>query len=66
MMIEIKTYQSENIFGKLKPTSKILYYKCSLKMWKNWKTQLTIAINLISSKDIIEERVMHSKNDYGL
>ena len=65
MMIEIKTYQSDNIFGKLKPSWKILYYKCSLKIWKKWKIQLTIAINLISSKDINEERVMHSKSDYG-
>ena len=28
-----------------------------------WKIQLTIAINLISSKDAEEERVMHSKSD---
>ena len=28
-----------------------------------WKIQLTIAINLISSKDNDEERVMHSKSD---
>ena len=25
-----------------------------------WKIQLTIAINFISSKDVAEERVMHS------
>ena len=28
-----------------------------------WKFQLTIAINFISSKDVGEERVMHSKSD---
>ena len=28
-----------------------------------WKTQLTIAINFISSKDTDKERVMHSKSD---
>ena len=28
-----------------------------------WEIQLTIAINLISSKDLDEERVMHSKNE---
>ena len=28
-----------------------------------WKIQLTIAINLISSKDVDEERIMHSTGD---
>ena len=28
-----------------------------------WKIQLTIAINFISSKDVDEESVMHSKSD---
>ena len=28
-----------------------------------WKSQLTIAINFISSKDTEEERVMHSNSD---
>ena len=28
-----------------------------------WKIQLTIAINFISSKDVDEERAMHSKRD---
>ena len=28
-----------------------------------WKTQLTIAINFISSKDTEEEHVMHSVSD---
>ena len=28
-----------------------------------WKIQLTIAINFISSKDVEEERVMHSRSD---
>ena len=27
-----------------------------------WKIQLTIAINFISSKDVAEERVMHSNS----
>ena len=34
--------------------------------WKielTWKSQLTIAINFISSKDTDEERVMHSKSN---
>ena len=29
-----------------------------------WKIQLTIAINLISSKDSDETRIMRSKSDY--
>ena len=28
-----------------------------------WKLQLTIAINFISSKNVEEERVMHSKSN---
>ena len=28
-----------------------------------WKVQLTIVINFISSKDINEEQLMHSKSD---
>ena len=28
-----------------------------------WKIQLTIAINFISSKDVDEKHLMHSKND---
>ena len=28
-----------------------------------WKIQLTIANNFISSKDVDEKRVMHSKSD---
>ena len=28
-----------------------------------WKTQLKMVINFISSKDIDEDRVMHSKSD---
>ena len=35
----------------------------NLKEFDNSKIQLTIAINIISSKDPDEKRVMHSKND---
>ena len=35
----------------------------SLKKSDTWKIQLTIAVNFISSKDVDEERVMHSKSD---
>ena len=30
----------------------------------SWKIQLPVAINFISSKDVEEERVMDSANDY--
>ena len=35
----------------------------NLQNSNTWKIQLTIAFNLISSKDVEEEHVMHSKND---
>ena len=35
-----------------------------LEAYDTWKNQLTIVINLISSKDDQEEGVMHSKNKY--
>ena len=50
MEIEIKHYQLENILIKLNHMEK-------------WKTQLTIAVNFISSKNTDEESVMHSKSD---
>ena len=34
-----------------------------LKKSDKWKTQLTIAFNVISSRGNDEERIMHSKND---
>ena len=37
--------------------------KNDLKKSDKWKTQLTIAFNVISSRDNNEEHVMHSKND---
>ena len=35
----------------------------NLQISDRWTIQLTIVINFISSKDIDEERVMHSKSD---
>ena len=35
----------------------------NLEKFDTCKSQLTIAINFISSKDTDEERVMHSKSD---
>ena len=37
--------------------------KNDLEKPDKWKTQFTIAINVISSKDNDEEFVMHSKSD---
>ena len=34
-----------------------------LKNSETWKIQLTIAINFISSKGNVEERLIHSKGD---
>ena len=36
----------------------------NLQKYDTWKIQLTIAINVISSRDVDEEREMHSKSDY--
>ena len=35
----------------------------NLQISDTWKIQLTIAINFISSKDVDEDRVIHSKSD---
>ena len=54
--IKVKTY-----FNKIR-----WYLKDILNNLKNsdsWKTQLTVAINFISSKNNDEDRVMHSKSD---
>ena len=34
-----------------------------LQKFGTWNVQLTVAINFISSKDVDEERVMHSNSD---
>ena len=47
VVIEIKTYQSKNTQIKS----------------DTWKIQLTIAVNFVSSKDVDEERVMHSSTN---
>ena len=54
--IKVKTY-----FNKIR-----WYLKDILNNLKNsdsWKTQLTVAIYFISSKNNDEDRVMHSKSD---
>ena len=63
MVIEIKHYQLKNILTKL-GSLKYNHLKDSinnLKKSDNWKTQLTIAITFMCSKDNDEERLTHSK-----
>ena len=54
-VIKIKTYHQQNAQIKLN----LNYFQES----DIWKIQLTIAINLIFSKDVDEDRVMHSLSD---
>ena len=58
MAIKTATYHQTNI---LIPCLKDIII--DLQSSDTWKTQLTIAINLISSKDTKEKRLMHSKGD---
>ena len=46
---------------KIKPYLRDI--KINLQKSDTWKIQLIIAVNFISSKDIDEKRVMHSKSD---
>ena len=48
-------------FTKIKPRLEQIII--DLKNSNTWKIKLTIAINFISTKDVDEERVMHSKSD---
>ena len=56
-----KTQSIEEYLDKVRP-----YFKCimnDLKKSDTWKIQFTIAINFMSSNDIVEQRVMYSKSD---
>ena len=55
MVIEVKT----NHLDKSKPYLKNIVI--DFQKFNTWKTQLTAAINFISSKDTDQESVMHSK-----
>lgn len=55
MVIEVKT----NHLDKSKPYLKNIVI--DFQKFNTWKTQLTAAINFISSKDTDQECVMHSK-----
>ena len=61
MVIKIETYQQINILIKLKPYLRNILI--NLQHSDARKIQLTIAINFISSKDVEEERTMHSNSE---
>ena len=55
-----KTQPIKECLGKINPYLK--YVTNNLKESDTWSIQLTIAIIFISSKNVDEERVMHSKS----
>ena len=56
-----KNLSFREYLDKIKPYSRDM--TINLQKSSSWKIQLTIAINFISSKDVGEERAMHSKSD---
>ena len=54
-----KTLSIKEYFDEIKPNLKD---KNDLKKSDRWKTQLTMAINFVSSKDTEEEREIYSKS----
>ena len=55
-ILSVKEY-----FCKMKPNLRDIII--NVRKSDTWKIQLTIANNFISSKDVDEERVIHSKSD---
>lgn len=60
MVKEIKSLSIKDYLDEIKPYLKDVVN--NLKKPKTWKIQLTIAFDFVSSKDIDDERVMHSKS----
>ena len=62
-----KTLSAEEYLNKIRPFLKFLRFLKdiinTLKKYDTWEIQLAKAINLISSIDNYEDRVMHSKRD---
>ena len=56
-----KTLFIDNYLDKIEPYLNDLIY--NYKTQGQWKIQLAIAINFISSKDSHETRIMHTKSD---
>ena len=61
MVIETKNLLLEQYLNKIKPS--LIGIIIVLQEFDTWKIQLTTAINFISSKDLEEECVMHSKSN---
>ena len=59
MVTEIRTYRQKNTLNKIKPYQRDVI--TDLQESDTWKIQLTIAINFIFSKNVEEDRAMHSK-----
>ena len=65
MEYESHGHRNKNISVKEYSNETELYLKdiiIDLQRSGTWKSQLTIAINFVSSKDTNEEQVMHSKS----
>ena len=60
MVKEIKSLSIKDYLDEIKPYLKDVVN--NLKKPKTWKIQLTIAFDFVSSKDIDDECVMHSKS----
>ena len=61
VMIKIKKLSVKEYLDKIKPYLRDIII--NLQKSDSWKIQLRITINFICSKDVDEERVMHSKNN---
>ena len=59
VVIQKKTLSVKEYLDQIKPNLR----DNNLQNSDTWKIQLAIAINFISSKDVDEERVIHSKID---
>ena len=55
-----KNLSIKEYFNKIEPYLRDIII--NLQTSDSWKIQLTITINFISSKDVYEERVLHSKS----
>ena len=61
IVLEIKNLSIKEYLNEIKPYLKDI--KINRQKSDTWKNQLTLVINFVSSKDVDEEGVMHSKSD---
>ena len=59
-VIEIKNLSVKEYLNEIKPYLRNIII--DLQKYRAWNVQLTLVINLISTKDVDEDRVMHSKS----